>query len=793
MQQESEQVRQDEEEGSPACQERKDQEKQAAKSDPYEMIYNTMEFEDMEKGDSVMKFGEHGTKFYIVLRGNVAVRVPSIVERDFTFQELLVLLVNDHEWIIQNDKYQEVMVLIQGIIPDLVFEDYRKNLQLDIDTTKRVLRGKIISYIQHNYPDGIPKFKDFNDFYTGSKFVKKGKDADTRYITLNFILEVVQLSVGASFGELALLEDKPRSATILCTENSKFAVLEKENFNKIMGKMYRSKFAKDIEFLSNFSFIQGLTRITKQKLCYPMVSCEYVRGQTIVSEGSHVKDIILLENGEYEMTKNIYIQKKNKVICEYFRIESDKDQSLIESLLDPDSMPLTFSFDRINKEIFNKRMQGFKKIEMRLSKNQRYECVGLVESVFDSGTLPSRYFTTVKCISKSGKARVIDKEELFRVVSRTKCEVLHTVRQKLSFIAQRMKFLLSSNKIELDPSYFENNGLSLSFTNPFKPRIIRSRRKDDSKPRNSEQEKSQVHERRKESQFRNRPTRVLHTKDVEEFIRNKRQKRMSVIDSSPMLKGLQGIEKYPVLWIREKRGDEEGDERETAGTKRNTKKDAYRHSATTHFKNDCAKDLSKEIDNISATLEEESQEDTSKGSWEASNSSTEMRSKYSNSSQNNPSSLPPSKTQNTQNSPKSSKNAQNLPKSSQNAENVKNVQNQPLLAPKSLLCLPSLTPFCQSTDRNLASQTENLLKSQTQPHEFPKIANTGFKNRWRRENQETNQKGSIYMSKKPWNPLKAQAKRSRMTKNMTQKSFKEAKQYHKNFSPQKKMKRHEIT
>lgn len=46
-------------------------------------MYNSMDFEEMQKGDSVMRFGEMGTKYYIVLKGKVSVRVPSIVEKKF--------------------------------------------------------------------------------------------------------------------------------------------------------------------------------------------------------------------------------------------------------------------------------------------------------------------------------------------------------------------------------------------------------------------------------------------------------------------------------------------------------------------------------------------------------------------------------------------------------------------------------------------------------------------------------------------------------------------------------------
>lgn len=67
-----------------------------------------------------------------------------------------------------------------------------------------------------------------------------------------------------------------------------------------------------------------------------MTSREFLRDQILVTEGDQVEDIILLEEGEYEMTKNIYV-KGNKVVCEFLRIQCDKDQTFIESLLDPDS------------------------------------------------------------------------------------------------------------------------------------------------------------------------------------------------------------------------------------------------------------------------------------------------------------------------------------------------------------------------------------------------------------------------------------------------------------------------
>ena len=44
---------------------------------------------------------------------------------------------------------------------------------------------------------------------------------------------------GRSFGELALLNNTKRSATIVALEDCDFGILDKENFDLVMGKILR--------------------------------------------------------------------------------------------------------------------------------------------------------------------------------------------------------------------------------------------------------------------------------------------------------------------------------------------------------------------------------------------------------------------------------------------------------------------------------------------------------------------------------------------------------------------------
>lgn len=68
------------------------------------------------------------------------------------------------------------------------------------------------------------------------KVVKEEKNGVIEEKVEVSLTEIKVLSAGASFGELALMEKKPRAATIRCKEESCFAVLDKRNFELILSK-----------------------------------------------------------------------------------------------------------------------------------------------------------------------------------------------------------------------------------------------------------------------------------------------------------------------------------------------------------------------------------------------------------------------------------------------------------------------------------------------------------------------------------------------------------------------------
>jgi len=76
------------------------------------------------------------------------------------------------------------------------------------------------------------------------KKLKDKSEQDLEFDIFRHSKLAITLGIGASFGEIALRNMVPRTASVLCTENTQFAVLSMESYNKIMKAFDDYKFNK---------------------------------------------------------------------------------------------------------------------------------------------------------------------------------------------------------------------------------------------------------------------------------------------------------------------------------------------------------------------------------------------------------------------------------------------------------------------------------------------------------------------------------------------------------------------
>jgi CRP-like cAMP-binding protein len=64
---------------------------------------------------------------------------------------------------------------------------------------------------------------------------------------------------GQSFGELALINKTPRSATIYCLNDSWFATLDKQSYRKVLKNVELRKIEQKAKFISRLPMMQFMT------------------------------------------------------------------------------------------------------------------------------------------------------------------------------------------------------------------------------------------------------------------------------------------------------------------------------------------------------------------------------------------------------------------------------------------------------------------------------------------------------------------------------------------------------
>ena len=120
---------------------------------------------------------------------------------------------------------------------------------------------------------------------------------------------------GGSFGELALMYNAPRAATVVSTEKeSTLWALDRVTFRRILmdsafqrRRMYES-FLEEVPLFANLSLYE------RSKIADALDTKKYSPGETIIEEGAIGEHFFLLESGEAEVYKK---ESGDKVLKEY--------------------------------------------------------------------------------------------------------------------------------------------------------------------------------------------------------------------------------------------------------------------------------------------------------------------------------------------------------------------------------------------------------------------------------------------------------------------------------------------
>lgn len=156
------------------------------------------------------------------------------------------------------------------------------------------------------------------DATPGQHIIDQGDDnADNFYIVESGIYDVYvkseqdtepqlcwEYNNTGSFGELALMYNQPRAATIVARTAGKLWALDRQTFQRIVLKAAFKKRAIYMDLIDCVDFLAELTPYERQNLCDALQPRVYKDGDVIVRQGDFADGLYFIESGEVIVTRS---------------------------------------------------------------------------------------------------------------------------------------------------------------------------------------------------------------------------------------------------------------------------------------------------------------------------------------------------------------------------------------------------------------------------------------------------------------------------------------------------------
>ena len=223
-------------------------------------------------------------------------------------------------------------------------------------------------------------------FEKGDTVIRQGDDGDELFIVGSGTLKCYKqfednkqekflksYEPGEVFGELALLYNAPRAASIYADRTCELYSLDRDTFNHIVKNATIQRRQKYEHFLQKIEILKELDHYERQKICDCLTTEVYKYGSYIIHEGEIGDKFYLIEEGTADALKTnakgkeerVFEYKENEYFGELALLNGDKRKASIR--VTSDKMVVA----SLSKDSF-KRLLG--SIERILERNQsKYE------------------------------------------------------------------------------------------------------------------------------------------------------------------------------------------------------------------------------------------------------------------------------------------------------------------------------------------------------------------------------------------------------------------------------------
>ena len=171
---------------------------------------------------------------------------------------------------------------------------------------------------------------DEKRFLKAEVVIQEGDEGDCLYVVAEGTLKCTKLfkgnkdptllkmyNPGEAFGELALLYNAPRAATITAETECLLYALDRQTFNHIVKDAAIRKREKYENFLAKIPLLETVDPYERSQIAEAFKEKSYLAGDYIIKQGEEGRELFFLESGKAYATKQFNEGEEAKRVCEY--------------------------------------------------------------------------------------------------------------------------------------------------------------------------------------------------------------------------------------------------------------------------------------------------------------------------------------------------------------------------------------------------------------------------------------------------------------------------------------------
>lgn len=174
------------------------------------------------------------------------------------------------------------------------------------------------------------------DVKMGQSIIKQGELGDNFYVVDSGEFEIYKDNVkvahrgaGSSFGELALMYNAPRAATVQAKVDCKVWVMDRRTYRHLLSAANDKKLKEYESFLKTVQLLAPLTEYERSRIAEALEEANYPIGHKIVTQGEDGDTFFILKQGECVCTRVEEPSKPAREVRRYVRGEFFGERALV--------------------------------------------------------------------------------------------------------------------------------------------------------------------------------------------------------------------------------------------------------------------------------------------------------------------------------------------------------------------------------------------------------------------------------------------------------------------------------